>query len=169
MNDQTPNAFTGGPGFGAEAAQRLTLFAQISGATPPTLTEADGEEMVLSGEFLAYCRETGLRLDWLTFGEGSMLRQSAGQSPVMALFEDWKLLTKFMKTSSAVDDDGLGSLAMVQEAITARMINTTSTGALDWIAKAYALTERGDDCGRGRDGFEALWTEAEAMLKGGAL
>lgn len=165
MNDQTPDAFTGCPGFGAQEAHRLALFAQITGTNPPPPTAADGEEAVINRDFLTYCRETGLRLDWLIFGEGSMLRQSADHSPVMALFEEWKLLTNFMKSSPAVDDDDLEPLAMEQEAITTRMVNTTSTSALDWIAKVYAFTERGDDCGILRDGFQALWAEAEVILK----
>jgi len=66
------------PGITQEYAERLALFAQTTGTTPPTPTVTDGtdEDAILTREFRAYCWKEGLSLDWFAFGAGSMFRHS---------------------------------------------------------------------------------------------
>lgn len=52
-------------GFG----QRLTQFAERTRTTPPEPFTGEGENRTFSTEFLGYCKETGLSLDWVCFGD----------------------------------------------------------------------------------------------------
>lgn len=51
---------------------RLYAFAADTGTTPPQhiLVDEYGDGGTFTTEFLAYCTETGLSLDWAWFGEG---------------------------------------------------------------------------------------------------
>lgn len=47
--------------------ERLGLFAEWTGTTPPEkVLDDDGAP---TGQFLAYCRDNGLSLDWLFLGD----------------------------------------------------------------------------------------------------
>ncbi len=53
----------------AGARERLGLFAEWTGTTPPArIISGEGEELTFSDELLTYAQEQGLSLDWLWFG-----------------------------------------------------------------------------------------------------
>ena len=47
--------------------ERLNLFAEWTGTTPPEKVLDDGGAP--TDQFLAYCRDNGLSLDWLFLGD----------------------------------------------------------------------------------------------------
>lgn len=53
------------------ARQRLDAFAELTGTTLPehVLIDKDGDGGTFTAEFLAYCRNTGLSLDWVWIGD----------------------------------------------------------------------------------------------------
>lgn len=52
--------------YPAGMLDRLTLFAEWTGTTPPdTILEDQGDGWTFSTEFLAYCNANGLNLDWV--------------------------------------------------------------------------------------------------------
>ncbi|WP_353428904.1 hypothetical protein [Paracoccus denitrificans] len=61
------------PEIEPEARQRLDAFAAQTGTTPPehVLIDEYGEGGTFTDEFLNYCRDTGLSLDWVWFGGGN--------------------------------------------------------------------------------------------------
>lgn len=61
------------PEIEPEARQRLDEFAAETGTTPPehVLIDECGDGGTFTTEFLAYCRNTGLSLDWVWSGEGN--------------------------------------------------------------------------------------------------
>lgn len=57
-------------GLSADALDRLALFAEWTGTTPPeVLTEEDEDGPTFSREMLAYCNRFGLNLDWLVLAD----------------------------------------------------------------------------------------------------
>lgn len=58
---------TGLPG---DALDRLALFAEWTGTTPPeTILEDQGDGWTFSTKFLRYANATGLSLDWFWLGD----------------------------------------------------------------------------------------------------
>ena len=58
-------------GLSAEAKERLARFAEWTPTTPPeTIKDAEG---CLTDDFLAYCVENGLSLDWVLLGDAMPL------------------------------------------------------------------------------------------------
>ena len=52
-----------------EVRARLAQFAEWTNTTPPVrLLDGEGEDATFSDEFLAYCEETDLSLDWVWLG-----------------------------------------------------------------------------------------------------
>lgn len=63
-------------GLPVGARERLDAFAAQTGTTPPACILVDeGDGNTFSTEFLHYCLETGLSLDWFYFGEGAQVRR----------------------------------------------------------------------------------------------
>ena len=59
------------PDVSAEAKERLATFADWTQTTPPeTIVDAEG---CLTDEFLAYCVENGVSLDWVLLGDAMPL------------------------------------------------------------------------------------------------
>lgn len=94
------------------------------------------------------------------------MKAASPQSPVMMLFEDWKSVHKFVAETRPREED-MPRILEVQEGIAKRMCEIPSTCIRDWVAKVYALSERGD-CAGALDRHQTLWAEADAFLKGGA-
>lgn len=93
------------------------------------------------------------------------MKAALPQSAVMMLFEDWKSVNKFVIETHPREED-MPRILEVQEGIAKRMCEIPSTCIRDWVAKVYALSERGD-CGGALDRHQPLWAEAETFLKGG--
>ena len=54
------------------ARERLDSFARETGTTlPASILEDQGDGSTFSTDFLAYCHQTGLSLDWVWFGTGA--------------------------------------------------------------------------------------------------
>ena len=52
-------------GLPAGALERLALFAEWTGTTPPArILDGEGEERTFSDDILAYADEQGMSLDW---------------------------------------------------------------------------------------------------------
>ncbi|WP_253196093.1 hypothetical protein [Roseovarius sp. PS-C2] len=60
------------------AMERLSLFAKWTDTTPPeNVMEGTGDERTFSNEFLRFCQETGLSLDWFWMGDARSLVMQA--------------------------------------------------------------------------------------------
>lgn len=58
-------------GLPAGARERLDNFANDTATTlPASILEDQGTGSTFSTDFLAYCHQTGLSLDWVWFGTG---------------------------------------------------------------------------------------------------
>lgn len=70
------------PDIKPAARQRLDAFAAQTGTTPPAhvLIDEYGDGGTFTDEFLAYCCETGLSLDWVILGEGRQVRGGEGSA-----------------------------------------------------------------------------------------
>lgn len=54
----------------AGALERLALFAEWTGTTPPArILDGEGEERTFSDDILAYADEQGMSLDWFWLGD----------------------------------------------------------------------------------------------------
>ncbi|WP_017999959.1 hypothetical protein [Paracoccus sp. N5] len=57
---------------------RLTLFAEWTGTTPPKrLLNGEGEDRTFTDELLVYCDQNGLSLDWLWLADEKSLVMQA--------------------------------------------------------------------------------------------
>ncbi len=69
MIDKTPSPGNA-TGLPADAMERLALFAEWTGTTPPAcLTEGKGEDLTFSDDLLTYANRFGLNLDWFLLGD----------------------------------------------------------------------------------------------------
>lgn len=60
------------------AADRLALFCEWTGATPPdTIITDEGEGVIFAAEFLRFAHKTGLSLDWFWMGDEKSLVMQA--------------------------------------------------------------------------------------------
>jgi hypothetical protein len=58
------------PGLPSGAKERLALFAEWTGTTPPAnITQGKGEDLTFHSDLLAYARRNGLNLDWFWLGD----------------------------------------------------------------------------------------------------
>ena len=85
------------------------------------------------------------------------------ETPVMALFRQWRILMDYINTDDEMTDEKMGPLYELQRSLTVTMMREPSTDAQDHLAKIIASTTWGEH-DLEDDGTAEFWAEARALM-----
>lgn len=107
-----------------DAEERLATLAKERGVAPPPMIKEDGAP---SSEFMAFCKEYGLTLDYIITGEGPKYRSNEHRNPTpksAPTLDDihYKavLLSGFLENLAVLQNSGDGDMSAMVEIATER-------------------------------------------------
>ena len=154
-----------------KAMQRLAQFEEWTGTKCPySITEGKGKDRTFAHDFLVYANANNLSLDWVWLGDvrglvlGYHRQAKPTETPVMALFNEWKRLFDYSQIKALTDDEHNAAVDAFC-AVELQMETTPSITPQDFIAKVIAGSSYGDF---GLTSNKAFWAEAKRFVGGAA-